>query len=574
MSIEKSSSVSVPSVSVPRVFVSEPSIESGKPSWLSVYSRKTAAILFSVSAVTALIALAGWILDIEALFSVIPGMASTKFNTALGLLFLSIAGYSGSRSGRGILAVPGILLTTLVILLASLTAIQYILEIDFGIDQLFWADDFTPAADFPGRMSLATAVELIFVATACLFLLIGWMQPARVLSGIIVTVALLVLLAYLFDRGAIYSFFPFSTMALNTAAAFLCLGLGCLFADSEKSYLRFLYLDSVAGYVARKFVPYVLLAPFLVSGFVLLGEYLFGFSTRFGLFAVAAIIAVALIIALQRVSYVIHDIETANKRVSIEEQLDIDRINQMQKIQTMGLIAGGVAHDFRNLLMPIIWAADIGRSNAESSSDERKRYQTIFDSARKASTLAERMMDIGKQQPANLAFLSLETLVKDFSDILRGLGKGGVDISVQSGESVPDVLVDKTQIEQVLINLTSNACHAMGNSGTLKIEISYCCIEAKQMESFSTAQIEGGEYVCLSVTDSGVGMTEKEKESALNPFYSTKKSSVGFGLGLTTVNNIVAQHLGCIDISSQQNKGTTIRVYLPVGVHSKPVFTG
>lgn len=538
------------------------------PLWLARYSRLISALLFCNCLIIATLTFAGWLFGVPAMYAVFSDSATMKINNALCILILGAIGlsYLSSRSAAKQLVMTGLVF---VIVLALFTVLQYLLGIDFGIDELLAVDASTDAANNPGRMSLASALGLITAATAFGCLYLNKIKAAQILSAMLAGTGVLVLTAYLFDQVAIESFFPFSSLSLNTGIAFTSLGLALLFAESEKAYLRFLYYESSGGLLAQRYVPYALLIPFVAAGAIILGEYFLGYDAHFGLFLLSTSISVLFLFLLSRMSKYVHQLELEGHREDIRERMTAERIAQLQRIHSMGLVAGGIAHDFKNLLMPIIWSADLGLSLSGQSEENLKRYRVIRESAGKASALAEKMMELGKSQPMRFQILNINHVLKDMKSILEGMSKGGVVIDFQLGEDLEDVIADKSQLEQVLINLTKNACQAMNDSGRLLISTSQCGLNQNQMTSLSASSIEHGEYICLAVSDEGVGMSEEELTRVLEPFYSTKEIGEGHGLGLSTVNDIVLQHLGILDIVSKPGEGTTVLIYIPVRVQTK-----
>lgn len=534
--------------------------------------RNSALVFFVCCALLASLAMVGWLIDITGFYSVLPDFATTKFNTALCFLLLSVSAGVQLHNTNHRVQFVGMALCIGALSIAVLTLIEYLLGVGLGIDQLFWSDQFTPPDEYPGRMSVATALGIFGSAIASLSLDRRWIFLSRFSAFVVLTLGLVGLLSHLFDPASFYSVVPFSSMALLTSICFLSLGAGYLLADHERPYLQFLFLNSMSAHIARRFALYFLALPPVLVAIAFLGEELFGFGPRFSLLFLVAIFMVVSLAGIRRIAYLMHNAEMTNNRQNLRNQLNQERLYQVKKVESMALVAGGVAHDFRNLLMPIIWSAEIGGSSAVGNESDRKRYRTILEAAQKASALAERMLDLGRQKPVSFSDIKLDDFLRDFHGILEGIGKGRVQIQIETNAFTPRVYADKTQIEQVLVNLVTNACQAIEGQGVVTIGVSRCCLLPSAMGSLASSQIVSGEYICLYVSDTGPGMSEEERASALKPFYSNKKNAEGIGLGLSTVSNIVDQHLGAIDIASAPGKGATVFVYLPVRVHAKPFF--
>ncbi len=552
----------------PEIAIFEPADEASGPQWLAKYSRVISALLLCNCLIVTSLTAVGWVFGASVMYEMAPGFATMKFNTALSFLILCIAGGSyllyGKFAARIVLTAVGF-----VALIALTTLVESAFSTNIGIDQLFVQDPLTPTGQFPGRMSQATAIGLLLSSVSLMCLYFHLLKLAQVLASLVTLTGLLALTAYVFDRSAIENFSPFSSMSINTAIAATSLGLALLLAESEKAYLRFLNYESSGGLLAQRFAPYALLIPFATAGFVMLSESLFGFDDHFGLFLLSTLIAFLFMVLLSRMSKFVHTLELEGHRAEIRERMTSERIAQLQRIHSMGLVAGGLAHDFKNLLMPIVWSADLGINTPEQDAENAKRFRIIRDSANKASALAERMMDLGKQKPLEFKHVNLNKILQENQNILRGMSKGSIDVVYNLAEHLDDIVADKAQIEQVLINLTRNACQAMSDVGKLEISTSQCSFDRKEMRSLSSANIENGEYVCLTVSDEGVGMTEEQRLHVLEPFYTTREVGLGHGLGLSSVNDIVLQHLGILDIVSEPGKGTSVLVYFPVRVRTK-----
>lgn|GEM_PF-6006180 len=562
-------SVSVNSTnSIPEIPLRESARTSLQTFWDERQKRLLVIILLLLTFTIGLLASIGWLAGNELLHSIVPGYASMQISTATSFILLSLAGGGYLYAGRYSRSFS-VACAACVVVIAFLTILESSQFSQFSLSRYLFSTAIFPSDNPPAPMALATVAGFLFASVAVIALLYGNMKIAQLFSLLVTTLGLLLLLAYLFDRSAIYGFAPFATVALNTTAGFFFLGLAILLLVPDKAYFSFLFLESAGGLVARRYAPFVLLVPFFMAGFVMMGEIAVGFSAHFGLFLLSVVIAASLMYALSKICLYVHDLEQRNHQTEVQQQLSAERLAQIHRIESMGLVAGGIAHDFKNLLMPIAWSADIGLANLEKHDVNYKRYRTILNSANRAADLAERMMALGKQKPLEFEFLDLNCVLVDFEDILLGVSKGRVEIELRLGEPLAEIIADRVHLEQILVNLTSNACQAMGNSGSIVIETSQCCIVAEQMQALSSAKVETGDYVCLSVADTGKGMTEGEKKRALEPFYSTKSTGEGHGLGLSNVHDMVLQHLGFLDINSSPGKGTVVHIYFPASMRTK-----
>jgi PAS domain S-box-containing protein len=234
---------------------------------------------------------------------------------------------------------------------------------------------------------------------------------------------------------------------------------------------------------------------------------------------------------------------------SVEEQL-----RDSQKMEAVGRLAGGVAHDFNNILGIISGHAELLESNAPGQA-ERARAEKIISATEKASSLTRQLLAFGRKQVMSLSLLDLSAVMEGVSSMVDCLMGAEVQINIQAKSNLGLVRADQSQLEQVIMNLATNAREAMPEGGILTITIDeYQCGEEQ-------GELPAGEYICLSVSDTGIGMTEETQSRIFEPFFTTKKG--GSGLGLSTVYGIVKQSGGYIRVKSAPHRGATFRVCLP-----------
>jgi PAS domain S-box-containing protein len=234
---------------------------------------------------------------------------------------------------------------------------------------------------------------------------------------------------------------------------------------------------------------------------------------------------------------------------SVEEQL-----RDSQKMEAVGRLAGGVAHDFNNILGIISGHAELLESSAPGQA-ERARAEKIISATEKASSLTRQLLAFGRKQVMSLKLLDLSAVLEGVSSMVDCLMGAEIQISIQAKRNLGLVRADQSQLEQVIMNLATNAREAMGEGGTLTITIDeYECGEDQ-------CDVPAGEYICFSVSDTGVGMAEETQSRIFEPFFSTKKG--GSGLGLSTVYGIVKQSGGYIRVKSAPQQGATFSVCLP-----------
>jgi two-component system cell cycle sensor histidine kinase/response regulator CckA len=243
-------------------------------------------------------------------------------------------------------------------------------------------------------------------------------------------------------------------------------------------------------------------------------------------------------------------------RKKLEEQF-----RQSQKMEAVGRLAGGIAHDFNNLLMVIQGYADLLAEQLPASDSLRRKAEQIQTAAQRATSLTQQLLAFSRRQMLAPKVLNVHGVVADMEKILRRLI--GEDIELQTF-SAPDlwlVKADRSQIEQVIMNLAVNARDAMPRGGRLTIETANVDIDGSTLHP--PAVLPPGNYVMLAVTDNGCGMDAETQAHIFEPFFTTKEKGKGTGLGLATVYGVVKQSGGYIWVYSEPDHGTTFKIYLP-----------
>jgi signal transduction histidine kinase/CheY-like chemotaxis protein len=246
-------------------------------------------------------------------------------------------------------------------------------------------------------------------------------------------------------------------------------------------------------------------------------------------------------------------------------------LQHIQKIESIGQLTGGIAHDFNNMLAVVIACLDM--TGRRLDDDERDRFGIYLDNARdaaqRAALLTARLLAFGRRQPLEPRPVDVNRLVAGTSELLRRtLGEAIAIETVLAGDLWP-AFADPGQLDSALVNLAVNARDAMPAGGTLTIETA----NAELDESYARAQtdVEPGQYVGISVTDSGTGMAPDVLERAFDPFFTTKEVGKGTGLGLSQVFGFIKQSGGHVKLDSEVGQGATVRLYLPR--HPSPLIT-
>ncbi len=258
-------------------------------------------------------------------------------------------------------------------------------------------------------------------------------------------------------------------------------------------------------------------------------------------------------------------LEDITERKRMEEQL-----RRHERLAAVGQLSAGIAHDFRNLLTTIILYANITLLNLNLPQELVKNVQTIITESKKAAHLVQQILDFSSRSMIETQTTDLETLTQDVIDILRRTIPENIQLllEVSPAKAASDrlrpayiVKVDPNRIEQALLNLSLNARDAMPEGGDLRFGLSK--MQSRAGAKAPVAGMSPGEWVCLAVSDTGTGMTEKVRAHLFEPFFTTKEVGKGTGLGLAQVYGIIRQHEGYIDVETEPGKGSTFRIYLP-----------
>ena len=254
------------------------------------------------------------------------------------------------------------------------------------------------------------------------------------------------------------------------------------------------------------------------------------------------------------------------ERKRLEEQL-----LQSQKMEAVGQLAGGVAHDFNNILTAIVGYTDLLAVEFGANSRQLEDLEEIRKAARRAAALTRQLLAFSRKQVLEPRVIDLNGVVMNLEKMLRSLISANIALKTALAPDLGAARADPNQLEQVIMNLAINARDAMPEGGTLTIETGNATLD----ENYAAQHVAvvPGSYVMLAVTDTGSGMSEETKARIFEPFFTTKPPGRGTGLGLSTVYGIVKQSGGNIWLYSEPGKGTTFKVYLPT-VEALPADIG
>lgn len=255
-------------------------------------------------------------------------------------------------------------------------------------------------------------------------------------------------------------------------------------------------------------------------------------------------------------------------------QTDITEIKQLQenfqrsqKMEAFGQLAGGIAHDFNNILSAVLGYSEIMLNDLDREDRHYKFVEQIFRAGQRAEGLTRQLLAFSRKQTLKPKILDLRVVVGDIQKMLRRIIGEHIELHTISSGVLGSVRADPGQIEQVILNLVVNARDAMPNGGVITIgtaDVSY------KHNQHRPASVTAGDYVALTVSDTGIGIPDDVKPRIFEPFFTTKEKGKGTGLGLATCYGIIQQSGGCITVESEPGRGTTFRVLLPRATEAVP----
>lgn len=253
--------------------------------------------------------------------------------------------------------------------------------------------------------------------------------------------------------------------------------------------------------------------------------------------------------------------ESLKLREMEKEQL-AEQLLQAQKMEAVGTLAGGIAHDFNNILTAIIGYGNLLQDELPELDPFNGYVAEINKAANKAATLTQRLLAFSRKQVINPKVLNLNNSIFGIIELLLRLTKEDVEFNIQLAEEDLFVKADEGQIEQVLINLVTNARDAMPTGGVLSISTTSTELDDNSYKT--DKEFKAGKYAKLTVMDSGIGMDAETKDRVFDPFFTTKEVGKGTGLGLSIAYGIIANHNGYIEVDSEPGKWTSFEIYLPL----------
>jgi PAS domain S-box-containing protein len=265
--------------------------------------------------------------------------------------------------------------------------------------------------------------------------------------------------------------------------------------------------------------------------------------------------------AVDFVTAMVEDI-TERKQAEADRARFEAQLRESQKMEALGTMAGGVAHDFNNALAAILGNLELARQDVGTDHPALVSLEEIGKASRRAKDIVQQILAFGRRQKVERKPMSLALVVVEAARLIRATLPAMISMNVNCDGDTPAVLADATQMGQVLLNLCSNAAHAvedMGRPGVIEVNLS----AYDGTRGGGHPNLPPGRYACLTIRDNGLGMDEETRSRIFDPFFTTKPAGKGTGLGLSVVHGIVQEHEGSIEAESTSGEGSTFRIYFP-----------
>ncbi len=271
----------------------------------------------------------------------------------------------------------------------------------------------------------------------------------------------------------------------------------------------------------------------------------------------------------ERMIGVVTDI--SERRKAEKEKIDLQKqLQQSQKMEAVGTLAGGIAHDFNNILSIILGNTELAIDDVPESNPARHNLEEANAASLRAKDLVQQLLSFSRKSNQKQTIVNIGPIIKDCLKFLRSIIPANIEILRTFPDELCIISADPTQIHQVMLNLCTNAAHAMTENGGI-MEVSLSVTEIGKAEVNQYAELDQGQYVKITVSDTGYGIAKEHIDRVFDPYFTTKKVGEGSGIGLSVVHGIVKRHNGAISVVSEYGKGATFDVFFPV-VEKEPIF--
>jgi signal transduction histidine kinase/CheY-like chemotaxis protein len=546
-------------------------------------STRSAQACALVAVLAGSLVLVGWFADIVWLKSVVPGFIAMNPLTAICFILLGVCLYTSSseETSRPRPAAWGA--ATLVAAIGGLRLAADVFHLNLPIDRYLFAETL-------GTNRMAPNTGLCFLLTGLALLLLDvtirrrfW--PAQALALVVTTISLISLLGYSYGAESLYHI-AYIPMALHTAAVFNILSLGILAARPQRGLHAVLMHPGPGGVMMRRLLPAVVLIPCFLGWLRLVGQHLAFYDTEFGAAIMVATTIMVFSIAMFSIAAALNradlkrcDAELAMQQLNEELEARVQsrteelekrdrQLHQAQKMEAIGTLAGGVSHEFNNLLQAIQGFTRYAMEGVEHGSDAHSDLLQVLEASDRAVVLTRQLLGFSRREVLQKTDIEPNTLVRSLAKMLTPLIGEHITMNLELDPQVGFVHADASHLQQLLMNLCVNARDAMPKGGQLTIRTENAVLTPAYCELHE--DVEPGRYLMLAVSDTGSGIPAEIKDHIFDPFFTTKGVGKGTGLGLAMVYGMVRQHQGAIRVYSEPGAGTTFRIYLPTTDHAAP----
>ncbi len=542
--------------------------------------------------------LLGWMLGNEVLMRVVPGFVAMNPLTAICFVVAGVSlacFWSSERSPSRLKLGVGQALSGVLVIVGVLKLLDYLFGWNFRVDEVLFRERLEINHEgLPNRMAPNTAFNFMLSGIA-LFLLNCPGRLRRIsqnLSLVVAFLSLLALLGYAYSANYLYSVPSFLPMALHTAALFLLLSLGMLFAQTDYDAVALFVSNTPGGIIARRLLPFALAVPAILGALRLWAEKQGMYKGEFGV-TIMVVVSIAVFTTLIWWNAVLlnkadfqrrqaeADLQKAHDELEIRVQertaalraqmAEREKLEQQflraQRMESVGALAGGIAHDLNNALVPILIGSQLLRMNSDSAAEREKLLELITASGHRCTQMVKQILTFAKGRGAT-SQLQLGLLIAEMEKIVKDTFPKSIVINSEVAKDLWKVEGDSTEMHQVLMNLCVNARDAMPGGGQLTLSAANTEISAEA--ALPHPEAIPGRHLVLTVADTGSGIPPELCTRIFEPFFTTKSPDKGTGLGLSTVAQIVKRHKGFVQVQSDLGQGTQFKIFLPAAEFAEP----